>query len=139
MAASILSDLARILVQQLTLRAISGAGGLMGFASGGSFTVGGSGGTDSSLVAFRATPGEHVTVSPPGAANGGGRAASLNLSVNVYNEVATAQVTTKTVEGPSGPQLHVLVSEIVRGDLRSGGRISQELDKRGLPRKGRRQ
>lgn len=37
--------------------------GLAGFANGGSFTVGGSGGTDSQLVAFRATPGERVTVS----------------------------------------------------------------------------
>jgi hypothetical protein len=33
-----------------------------GFAQGGSFTVGGSGGTDSQLVAFRATPGEPVAV-----------------------------------------------------------------------------
>lgn len=35
------------------------------FATGGSFSVGGSGGTDSQLVAFRATPGEHVAVSTP--------------------------------------------------------------------------
>jgi hypothetical protein len=34
----------------------------MGFATGGSFTVGGSGGTDSQLVQFKATPGEHVSV-----------------------------------------------------------------------------
>jgi len=34
------------------------------FASGGSFSVGGAGGTDSQLVAFRATPGERVTVEP---------------------------------------------------------------------------
>lgn len=33
-----------------------------GFATGGSFVVGGSGGTDSQRVAFRATPGERVTV-----------------------------------------------------------------------------
>lgn len=36
---------------------------MMGFAQGGSFTVGGAGGTDSQLVAFRATPGEMVDVS----------------------------------------------------------------------------
>jgi hypothetical protein len=40
--------------------------GVPGFATGGSFLVGGRGGTDSALVAFRATPGERVTVSPPG-------------------------------------------------------------------------
>lgn len=36
-----------------------------GFAFGGDFTVGGTGGTDSQLVAFRATPGEHVSVRTP--------------------------------------------------------------------------
>jgi hypothetical protein len=37
----------------------------MGFAGGGDFTVGGGGGTDSQLVAFRATPGETVSVRTP--------------------------------------------------------------------------
>jgi len=44
------------------------------FASGGSFVVGGSGGTDSQLIQFMATPGEKVTIDPPGggaAAQGG--------------------------------------------------------------------
>ncbi|WP_299393287.1 hypothetical protein [Pelagibius sp.] len=36
------------------------------FATGGSFTVGGSGGTDSQTVAFKATPGERVDVLTPG-------------------------------------------------------------------------
>ena len=36
-----------------------------GFAFGGDFTVGGSGGTDSQMVAFRATPGERVSVRTP--------------------------------------------------------------------------
>lgn len=36
-----------------------------GFMTGGSFKVGGSGGADSQMVAFRATPGEQVTVSTP--------------------------------------------------------------------------
>lgn len=39
-----------------------GLGKLFGFKDGGSFTVGGSGGTDSKVVAFRATPGEMVDV-----------------------------------------------------------------------------
>jgi hypothetical protein len=43
---------------------------LLGFANGGSFMVGGSGGTDSSVVAFRATPGETVSVSRPGRPSG---------------------------------------------------------------------
>jgi hypothetical protein len=35
------------------------------FATGGSFLVGGSGGTDSQLIQFMASPGERVTVEPP--------------------------------------------------------------------------
>lgn len=41
-------------------------GGLLGFKNGGSFSVGGTGGTDSQLVAFRATPGEMVDVRKSG-------------------------------------------------------------------------
>ena len=37
----------------------------VGFMTGGEFTVGGSGGADSKLVAFRGTPGEKVQVSTP--------------------------------------------------------------------------
>lgn len=40
-------------------------GGLPGFQTGGSFTVGGSGGPDSQLVAFRASPNERVDVLTP--------------------------------------------------------------------------
>ena len=36
-----------------------------GFMTGGRFTVGGSGGPDSQMVAFRATPGEQVAISTP--------------------------------------------------------------------------
>ncbi len=46
-------------------------GGLPGFQHGGQFTVGGSGGTDSQVVAFRATPGERVSVDRAGAPSGG--------------------------------------------------------------------
>jgi tape measure domain-containing protein len=43
-----------------------------GFASGGSFTVGGSGGTDTTPVSFWATRGEKVTVETPGQQKSGG-------------------------------------------------------------------
>lgn len=39
---------------------------LLGFAGGGSFPVGGTGGTDSQLVQFKASPNERVTISTPG-------------------------------------------------------------------------
>lgn len=60
-----------------------GFGGLFGFKNGGSFTVGGNGGIDSELVAFKASPGERVDVSKPG--NGGNSMqGSRSVTVNVY-------------------------------------------------------
>ncbi len=56
-------------------------GRLLGFATGGSFTVGGGGGTDTSLVAFRATPGERVTVTPPGGSHETG---SVVIQQHIY-------------------------------------------------------
>lgn len=47
-------------------------GGLFGFADGGSFNVGGSGGIDSQIVAFKASPNENVSVTKPGQTAGGG-------------------------------------------------------------------
>jgi hypothetical protein len=55
--------------------------GLFGFANGGSFTVGGSGGIDSQVVAFRATPGESVMVSN-GGGMGGGVAVTFQITAN---------------------------------------------------------
>lgn len=43
-------------------RGPSAGAGPPGYATGGSFKIGGSGGVDSKLVQFRGTPGEHVTV-----------------------------------------------------------------------------
>lgn len=68
---SILADLTRLLMNKLLISLIPGlAGGgtipVPGFQYGGSFKVGGSGGPDSRLVAFRASPGERVDVSRPG-------------------------------------------------------------------------
>ena len=92
LAASILKDLARIILKATLLKSLmsvfdssgtgwtagvgkflfpdaggAAAGGVgdMGFAYGGAFTVGGSGGPDSALVAFRATPGERIMAVPP--------------------------------------------------------------------------
>jgi hypothetical protein len=47
-------------------------GGLFGFANGGTFSVGGAGGVDSQLVAFKASPNETVSVTKPGQRSGGG-------------------------------------------------------------------
>lgn len=52
---------------------------LPGFANGGNFTVGGMGGIDSNLVAFRATRGEQVSVTRPGEGGGGGGGMVFNI------------------------------------------------------------
>ncbi len=65
----------------------SSIGKLFGFASGGSFTVAGGGGTDSQLVAFRATPGERVTVETPAQQRGGGGMTVINQFVDISGEI----------------------------------------------------
>lgn len=52
------------------------------FAHGGGFRVAGAGGTDSQLVAFRATPGETVSVQTPGQA-GGGRGVTIVQNIHI--------------------------------------------------------
>lgn len=108
LANSIISDIIRIATQQLLTRALFGdgasqpggaglgsSGGIFGFlgsvlggaANGADFRVGGSGGTDSQMVAFRATPGERVQVSTPDGRTGGGR------PVQVIQNISTPDVT----------------------------------------------
>lgn len=63
------------------------------FATGGSFTVGGSGGTDSQLVAFKATPGERVDVRTPGQQGGGGTVVNnyfVDIAATVRQQIAQA-------------------------------------------------
>lgn len=62
----------------------------IGFATGGSFNVGGSGGTDSQLVKFKATPGENVTVTTPGQMAGG--AITFAPSYNIGSGVSRSDV-----------------------------------------------
>jgi len=76
---SIFEQLLKLAANQLFAQLLGGGGGggglggllgglfgaLPGFQNGGEFAAGGSGGTDSQLVAFRATPGERVSVDTP--------------------------------------------------------------------------
>jgi TP901 family phage tail tape measure protein/lambda family phage tail tape measure protein len=100
LANSIVADITRMIIKQYILNAVmaamgggttgtslgSGSGGLgalagalFGFKDGGSFTVGGSAGTDQNLVAFKATRGERVTVTKPGDSAGG-----TNITMNIH-------------------------------------------------------
>lgn len=79
MVNSMLADVTKLLLRMALIKAIGGLfpGGDFGgaaskipfFATGGSFNVGGSGGTDSQLVMFRASPGERVDVRTPAQQN----------------------------------------------------------------------
>lgn len=86
-----LQDLARIAAQKAILAAFGGIG-IPGFQSGGSFQVGGSGGPDSKLVSFMATPGERVDITQPGrqAPPTGGASGSITI-VNVSDPSEVAQ------------------------------------------------
>lgn len=105
LASSIVADLIKITVQQGIMAPIAGwmgqgmggggwggmggaggwiggmVSGLLGFANGGDFEVGGVGGVDSQMVSFMATPGEKVTVHPPGR---NGSSGGDGVTVNFY-------------------------------------------------------
>lgn len=107
MARSILIELAKVMAQMLLVQGIKAAFGSSpggfgasllssfgGFAAGGSFTVPGGGGTDSVPVAFRATPGERVTISTPGQAQAsdGARVAPVNVRAILVHDPAEAAI-----------------------------------------------
>lgn len=68
-------------------------GGLMGFANGGSFQVGGAGGVDSQLVAFKASPNERVDITKPGQSRGGtAYAPTYNIDARGADTAAIARL-----------------------------------------------
>jgi TP901 family phage tail tape measure protein len=95
-AKSALQDVAKSFLRQAILGPRGGGaggllgaiGGLFGFKRGGSFTVAGAGGADSQLVAFKATPGEEVSVRRPGQmAPAGGVTVIQNFALGVSQTV----------------------------------------------------
>ena len=92
-------------------------GGLPGYATGGSFTVGGgAGGTDSQLVAFRATPGERVNISTPGqdraASAVSGTSVSVPVNVNVYTQPGETANVKQTQESNGSTRIDVMIEKI---------------------------
>jgi TP901 family phage tail tape measure protein len=67
-------------------------GKLAGFQEGGQFMVGGAGGPDSQTVAFRATPGETVTVNKPGQRGGGGYSPTIVVQGSLISERELSEV-----------------------------------------------
>lgn len=72
------------------LKTFSG-GRIPGFKTGGSFKVGGSGGADSQLMQFRATPGEMVDIRRPGQ-DAGAAAMSVQVVPSPYFDVRVEKV-----------------------------------------------
>ncbi len=126
---SMLADLTRLATRKLFMSligAFSGGGGGyaigglasadegpgLHFASGGSFMVGGSGGTDTTPVQFRATPGERVIVQTPeqqrasDAGGGNGRPGA----VSVHNHFDKRELL-QALDGPDGERV---VHNIIR-------------------------
>ena len=77
------------------------AGGLPGFKTGGSFKVGGSGGADSQLMQFRATPGEMVDIRRPGQDQGGGQMA-VHVVPSPYFDVQVERVAGPVAQQAAG-------------------------------------
>lgn len=85
-ARSVISDITKIAGKMALLAAFRAMGiPIPGFATGGSFMVGGQGGTDNNLVAFNASRGERVDVLTPSqqAAQAQGQTVAGNTSVGV--------------------------------------------------------
>lgn len=108
------------------------------FATGGSFLVGGFGGTDSQYVPIRATPGERVTVETPGQQRmaGGG----LNLTFIVHNETSAEVGHPVVSQGPDGRRIvEMTIKNAVRGMIQSGDMDKSMNQRFGLsPTPGRR-
>lgn len=90
-----------------------------GFASGGSFVVGGSGGVDTTPVGFWATKGERVTVETEAQQRRGG------VVVNVYNQTP-AQVQTQSRTGAGGESIVDIVVRTVDQAM-AGGSFDRSL------------
>lgn len=85
-----------------------------GFAYGGSFQVGGNGGTDTTPVSFWATRGERVTVETPAQQ----RNAGAPVNITIVNN-SRAQIETRRT-GQNGRDLEVVVAESVGKAITAG-------------------
>ena len=97
---------------------------LPAFQAGGQFTVGGSGGVDSRLVQFLATPGEQVTVNPPGQAPG-------TTNVIIQNFGGSQIETERRQNAQGGEDIYVMIDRMVARALnKPGGRSEQAMKQR---------
>ncbi len=124
-----LRDLGRTLFSAMGGSAQGGGGGfwgtilgamkIPGFKTGGSFKVGGSGGADSQLMQFRATPGEMVDIRRPGQDAGGGMVVHVNPSP--YFDVQVERVA-----APMAVQAAATAYGATRSDMATAQRRSRQ-------------
>ena len=124
-----LRDLGRTLFSAMGGSARGGGGGfwgtvlgamkIPGFKTGGSFKVGGSGGADSQLMQFRATPGEMVDIRRPGQDAGGGMVVHVNPSP--YFDVQVERVA-----APMAVQAAATAYGATRSDMATAQRRSRQ-------------
>lgn len=98
----------------------SGFGGffssLFGFANGGSFEVGGKGGTDANLVAFKATKGETVHVNRPGETRGmGGGSIIFQNSYDFSGSTLSESEVRQMIEDSSKITTRQIQNSMIRG------------------------
>jgi hypothetical protein len=104
---------------------LGGMPGLAGFAWGGDFEVDGSAGIDSSLVAFRATPGEHVSIMPANDRGPVGGTAVTN--VNVVNNSGVAASVEERPNARGGKDITVIIGEVNARDIRTNGPLARAI------------
>jgi len=105
----------------------------LGFATGGSFIVGGPSGTDKTPVNFWATRGERVTVETPAQQ----QRHAPRMSVTIINN-AGVEVSAHEREGFDGRTLEVLIEKKVNASVQRGSIGRTISNQFGLPRAGRR-
>ena len=92
------------------------------FATGGDFTVGGSGGTDSQLVSFMATPGERVSVRTPAQADGGGGGQVNNFYIDAKGaEIGVEQKIVQAIRTMVPQMIKSQAPAAVAATQRNGG------------------
>jgi hypothetical protein len=107
-------------------QSLAAGGPLFNFAEGGSFKVGGAGGTDSQLVAFRASPNERVTVTRPDQAMGGGTSLQIG-SINIDATGGTREQNADAAQQIS-QSLRRELQAFVKGEIRSAARPTSPLN-----------
>lgn len=99
----------------------NGFGAYGKFANGGDFTVGGSGGTDSQMVSFMATPGERVSIRTPGQAAGGGGQVN-NFYIDAKGaEIGVEQKIVQAIRTMVPPMIRTQAPAAVAATQRNGG------------------